>query len=227
MYSIANIRQQISDRGFYVGNVIEDLVTPHNKKDFDYQRQRAIKESFNTDNLFYMSCIAGLEGNAYPINLSYSQIEERRTLIKEKNFQINQQWHYFGNESLSWWNDFVTPVLKTLYTPTSGRFRFDSRFSLYKNGDFTDNHRDSAMPTRFCAVLLYLTDESEYNDGGGEIVLYNSNTEIGKTAVLPLFPTYIILDIKNHSLHHEVLPVKNDFSRLAFLSFVHEWEGWP
>lgn len=226
MYSVAEIKQQISDRGFYVGNILTDLINPGNKAEFDRMRNKAYEMSLDTNNLYYMNCIHGYEGNKYPIQLAFDQIQERKQLIKDKKFQVDQQWHFFGGSDISWWNDFITPVLKDVYEE-SDRFRFDSRFSLYLTDDFTNSHTDTKTEDRYCAVLIYLTNESEYNDGGGELVLYEDSKKSNPSAVLPLFPTYVILDIKEHSLNHEVLMVKNNFSRMSFLSFVHEWRGWP
>ena len=223
MYDITKITRSIESKGFYLGNIETDLLNDINRSEFYEMRRQALADSQDTDNLWYMNCIHGHIGNSYPNVIAFNEISERRQLIKEKNFEVDQQWHWFGNWNLRFWEELVTPMLKDIYTDlVEGPLRFDSRFSLYKTGDFTRNHIDTQTKDRYCVVLIYLTDAAEYNDGSGELILYESKDSVEKTVIVPLFPNYVILDIHTHGVFHEVLEVKNNFSRLAFLSFIHK-----
>jgi len=116
--------------------------------------------------------------------------------------------------------------------------RFQDSITLYEDGDFINWHKDgeddhNIDTRRICAILMYLSDESEYNDGGGKFLVEIKPKKIPTTtdiptlpenyeAVLPLKGNFVVLDFKTNNLRHAVEEVKNNFKRYCYLTFVHE-----
>jgi hypothetical protein len=216
------IRKNLDNLGYHSGTVDEFV------KDMDLfyqlvdQVQNKLLPQVTRDNLlFYTCCIHGQEGNQYPNELTLDEIPARRKLIADNQYQIDQQWHWFGGSVLSRFNEISRDFVMSLYTDlTLNNIRYESKFSLYKEGDFTSYHLDSNAPGRKCAVLIYLSHEKDYNNGGGKLVLTDHNTRNYVEDVLPVIPNYAIIDIEKHNLYHAVEEVKNNFQRLAYLSFI-------
>jgi Rps23 Pro-64 3,4-dihydroxylase Tpa1-like proline 4-hydroxylase len=90
-------------------------------------------------------------------------------------------------------------------------------FTLYEDGHFIDPHSDGLNVGRVCGLIIYLSYEEDYNDGGGELVIEtNSNTEY---VIKPIFGTFSLLDFTKNNIRHSVNAVKNGFKRYSFIYF--------
>jgi hypothetical protein len=168
-----------------------------------------------------MNCIHGRVGNLYPNELDPSQKDRRKQMIKEKGYTVDQQWSYFGGPQLYDYIKIIEKLVFPLYTDlTEENIRHNAKFTLYENEDSTDLHIDHYVPGRKCAVLLYLSELDDYNDGVGKLILTKLKDKKFLEDVPPVVPNFAIIDTEKHQLYHGVEPVKNDFKRFAFLDFV-------
>ena len=219
---IEQIRKNLDEKGYHYGTIDEFLENTEEfyeivKQVHNYHLPLAVK----TNNLFYTCCIHGLEGNQYPNEISVDEIPARRKLIADNNYKVDQQWYWFGGSFVSRFKEMIQDFAISLYPDlTKENIEHEARMTMYANGDFTAIHQDSAAPGRKCAILIYLSDEKNYNDGGGKLILTDHETKNFVEDVLPVFPNYAIIDIENHSLYHAVEEVKNNFQRIAFLDFI-------
>jgi Rps23 Pro-64 3,4-dihydroxylase Tpa1-like proline 4-hydroxylase len=113
------------------------------------------------------------------------------------------------------------------------KLRISDSITLYENGDFINWHTDgNGNPNdelrRVCVILMYLSDESEYNDGGGKFLVERKLKDTVTTTqpeqyieVLPLKENFVVLDFRNNNLKHAVEEVKNNFKRYCYIAFVH------
>ena len=67
-------------------------------------------------------------------------------------------------------------------------------------------------------ILIYLSDEKDYINGGGELVIEENNVRI---EVKPINSYYAILDFSRNNPNHAVNPVKNDFRRFTYIDFIY------
>jgi hypothetical protein len=70
-------------------------------------------------------------------------------------------------------------------------------------------------------VLIYLSDENDYNNGGGELKIVENGSV---NYVKPTLGNFAILDFTLNNPDHSVVSVKNDFRRLTYIDFVHDKE---
>ena len=227
---IEQIRKNLDEKGYHSGTVDEFV------KDMDmfYQlvdnvHNKVLPNSIKDDQLYYTSCISGQVGNNYSTEVTLDEISERRKLIADNNYDVDQQWYWFGGSILSKFNENITQNLALALYPdlTKKNIRFESKFTMYKDGDFTKYHLDGDAPGRKFALLIYLSHEKDYNDGGGKLVLTDKDTRNYVEDVLPVIPNYAIIDIEKHSLYHAVEEVKNNFQRIAYLTFVWNVDVTP
>lgn len=78
-------------------------------------------------------------------------------------------------------------------------------------------HSDGTGTGRVCAMLIYLNEEYDENDGG-ILVLGN------EYRVLPVFGNVAIIDLQSFDILHEVTKVTGGLGRFALLSFVKRKE---
>lgn len=222
MIDLEKIRQNLDNLGFHHGQTTEFLEADLLDNWARLTRGHAYQSALSCNGVMYTCCIHGQEGRNYPNEVSLAQKAQRHQLIKENNFRVDQQWTVYAYRGyLQFWETVIEPVVTALYPDlTDKNIKHESKFTLYQNGDFTDVHKDSEAPGRKCAFLIYLSEPSFYNDGGGRLLLGTNRDGSYLQDVLPLAPNYVIIDIEKHSLYHSVELVKNDFRRFAFLDFV-------
>jgi hypothetical protein len=75
------------------------------------------------------------------------------------------------------------------------------------------NHSDGTGTGRICALLTYLNEEYDANDGG-LLILNQEHT------IVPLFGNIAIIDLQTFDIQHEVTKVVGGLGRFAILSFV-------
>lgn len=217
------MNKNILEDGYYAGKVeelqidslefdttIDFIKTLYNKKDEHYTYRHSCDESANL-----------------PHRISMQEKEERIKFVEDNNIDVWQQWAELSvrTEEIQHhierlrkiWIDRLPQIYPEL---NETNIHFMDSITLYENGDFINWHYDGTQKGRVCAVLMYLSDRSEYNDGGGKFMIQNE--KIGKyQEVLPIKKNFVLLDFKYHNLKHAVEKVKNDFKRYCYLAFVY------
>jgi len=156
--------------------------------------------------------------------LKLSQIEERDMLVRENNLTVFQKWftinHSYQIELLkSYFREEIRGMILKLYPDLNDGAEFSDTFTLYTDGDFILPHADGENVGRRCVIIIYLSDISDYNDGGGNFVGYQNNGEI---YVTPTSDNFVILDFTKGNPEHWVTPVKNGFKRYSYICFVNK-----
>jgi Rps23 Pro-64 3,4-dihydroxylase Tpa1-like proline 4-hydroxylase len=154
------------------------------------------------------------------------EIIERDKFCKENNLLVWQRWLESavppgGIEITNNPFEISLGVIKKFYPEFSEKFDNSiskGNISLFQDGDFICNHRDGKNEGRICGILIYLTPESEYKDGGGELILKTADDQ--SVSITPTFGRFCILDFTIHNIEHEVNPVKNGFERFTYINFI-------
>ena len=85
--------------------------------------------------------------------------------------------------------------------------------TYYDRGCVLKPHSDGTGTGRVCALLIYLNDKYDENDGG--ILILDK-----KEKVIPIFGKVAIIDLQNFDIEHEVTEVVSGLGRFALLAFV-------
>lgn len=206
-----NVEQFYKD-GYYIGNIT-----------FDDEKFNAAYDEILTlsvDKSAHYQYVQSVFGRGdLPHLIDIADMDTRMELITNENLIVTQQWYQMSgykhssivNYFSSVVEDFIFDVYPELNVNNIGH---DASISLYENGDFINEHQDGFNQGRLCAILIYLTDIKEYNNGGGELIINN-------TSVIPVKGTYAIIDFTKNNPFHAVNPVKNNFRRFCFLDFVY------
>jgi hypothetical protein len=94
---------------------------------------------------------------------------------------------------------------------------FASMSTYYNKGCMLGNHGDGTGTGRVCAMLIYLNEEYNENDGG---ILILDNKE----KVIPTFGKVAIIDLQSFDIQHQVTEVTDGLGRFALLTFVKKKE---
>lgn len=92
-----------------------------------------------------------------------------------------------------------------------------SNLTYYDNDCMLAKHSDGTASGRICAMLIYLNESYDYNDGG---IL----TLDGEYSVLPIFGNVAFIDLNKFDIAHEVSKVTGGIGRYAILSFIKRKE---
>lgn len=186
--------------------------------------------------------------------VSYDRIEHRKQYIEEvkKHFpamRTTQQWFFIdvssNGDKFYRMNEIFEKLIRNYckkiypHLDDTENFMVASQYSIYNNGDFSEIHHDGINPGRACVIIMYFSDSSTYNDGGGHLVVEKDPAVLGEIQqhperqakyikeqsdklmyVKPLYGNFAMLDFVNHNLGHSIELVKNNFTRLALQSFV-------
>jgi len=90
-------------------------------------------------------------------------------------------------------------------------------FTYYDKGCYLNNHSDGTGTGRICAILIYLNENYDVNNGG-ILVLNNADN------VVPEIGNVAIIDLQSFDIPHMVTEVTDGIGRYAFLSFVKRKE---
>jgi Rps23 Pro-64 3,4-dihydroxylase Tpa1-like proline 4-hydroxylase len=125
-----------------------------------------------------------------------------------------------------YFRNLIESYVPQIYPDLKDNIRHEDNFTLYENGDFITPHKDGYNIGRYCVVLIYLSDEKDYIDGGGKLIIDNGDT---KEEVLPIKYNFTILDFTENDINHSVEVVKNNFRRFTYIDFVYnesEYKAW-
>ena len=126
----------------------------------------------------------------HPINQPFSIFEK---------YAFNITKHFF---------DFEDTQEYVLFAPMT---------TYYNDGCVLKNHSDGTGTGRICALLIYLNEEYDENDGG--ILILNN-----KEKVIPTFGKVAIIDLQTFDIPHMVTEVTGGLGRFALLTFVKKKE---
>ena len=130
------------------------------------------------------------DGVEYPLQEPFSKFEK---------YVSNITKHFF---------DFEDTQEYVLFAPMT---------TYYNDGCKLKNHSDGTGTGRICALLIYLNEEYDENDGG--ILILNN-----KEKVIPTFGKVAIIDLQTFDIPHMVTEVTGGLGRFALLTFVKKKE---
>ena len=212
------LRKDLFDSGFYVGT-LDEIFTDTNLLNEKIEQLK----SLSTDKSNYSARFDyNLNNNEpkYKISINEEEVKEREIFVKKNNRSVVQRWWETTgpcfHDLKEYFNGEVVKYLRKIYPESIGNESHNSNFTLYENGDFITPHRDGFNKSRYCVILIYLSDEKDYNNGGGELVIMENGIEV---VVPPIKGNFAILDFTRNNPNHAVNVVKNDFVRYTFIDF--------
>jgi hypothetical protein len=157
-------------------------------------------------------------------------------LKTDSNFMMSQLWYYCNlnsiippdvtgvdrytiKEPISKFEKYVYNITKHFFDfeDTQEYCLFAAMSTYYNEGCMLANHGDGTGTGRICAMLIYLNEEYDENDGG---ILILDNQE----KVIPTFGKVAIIDLQSFDIQHQVTKVTGGLGRFALLTFVKKKE---
>ena len=210
---------------------LEELLSPEDIVHFNVLANQARKIPLNNQLFQYTLAVQGFHNHPdWPYRVEVSEVEERLKRVEDEGLHVTQRWYECGSNVDLIKDNFHKIIKKFLvkFYPelASQKFlpqiHYQDSITIYKDGDYTEPHRDGKNQGRVCALLMYLTPEEEYNNGGGELVVFPEDptdpTPIAQ--VKPVRGNVVLLDFNNHNPPHGVEKVKNGFIRHSYLGFI-------
>jgi len=207
-------------QGYHEG-CIEEFIT--DLGEFNNISDHVIKFSNNYQSVCYRHRVSGstVENSTY---FDYDRAYIEKQYRKENNVTVSQQWweSCYDNtlfDLLGYYKKEIGPLVVSLYN----NINIDdlelggTNFTLYENDDFICQHHDGKNFGRICIVLIYLSKECDYNDGGGRLIISDSNLH---KEILPLRGNFVVFDYTKFNLSHQVESVRNNFRRYSCISIV-------
>ena len=153
-----------------------------------------------------------------------AKVKQKEVLdfLKNDYIQCSQMWYYREMNEIvtldtdldSYKNHIKNMMIELFdFKETQEYSLFAPSFTYYNNGCHLQNHSDGTGTGRICAVLIYLNEIYDENDGG--ILVLNNDEQI-----LPTFGKVAIIDLQTFDIKHMVTQVTGGMGRYALLSFV-------
>jgi GDP-L-fucose synthase len=227
--------EEFLEKGFYSGKVSE-FIKEHEYEDYKKRLKNIIKKSKDKEAYGYrfefrVPTEMSEEGFDYSRTIPAEEIPARWEFQKEKGWDVVQTWWELRdtknifNDDLFYFRDKVCRFLHKLYPGLKEwNIGHNDGLTIYENGDFIEPHIDGQNPNRFCVVLIYLSPEKEYIDGGGKLILQDKGYY---DEVIPVDVNFAILDFSKNNPNHAVEAVKNDFVRYTYINFIERREFGP
>ena len=220
------IKDHLLEKGYYIGKVDEIIKDPET---FQKMIDKLILLSEDKKLMYKYRHVIRMHPE-FGGDCSIDEIDARRKLVQDNNWTIGQQWYEAeqileNTEIFQFFRNALAEFVPTLYPELNkDNIMYYDNFTLYENGDFIENHNDGGYDSnrgRLCVILIYLSDEKDHKDGGGEFILRDDKLH---EEILPFKGNFVILDFTKHNLFHEVKKVKNNFQRFCYISFVSNKE---
>ncbi len=214
------------NKSYYVGDT-KDIFTDMNEF---HRHIKNLKESSQDKKHYsyrYEYRLPDRPGGNYNVSIKEDEIEARRQFIEENNGATVQKWWEtvsFDNNIRNARDYFQKEVEKSmvkLYPELENNILHQNGFTIYENGDFIEPHIDGQDSSRKCVILIYLSDEKDYINGGGELVIEENGNVV---EVEPINTKYAILDFTRNNPNHAVKEVKNNFVRFTYIDFIYNKE---
>jgi Rps23 Pro-64 3,4-dihydroxylase Tpa1-like proline 4-hydroxylase len=226
------MNNSLKERGFYVGDLSE-IVRESDMPEFDTMSALVKALPLQDNTAYFHCCILGSHNDPeWPMTIPITMIESHKEKIKEHSKRVTQQWTQYATNRLDPVRDYFRKIVKGFIrdhypeiNPNFSNLEFRDSFSFYQNGDFIDQHRDGQNPGRIAAVLIYMSDPCEYDNGGGELVVQGDDQTARDHAIVsPVKGNYVVLDFKEHNPFHTVNRVTGNFKRYCYLGFLYNTE---
>ena len=218
----------------------KDGCTFFNLKDFDEEfydfllrlkcnEETNLKSKMNHLRLDIEGGITNIPSKKVQIQHKFDSFEEANNAaelaIKDcyetnKSVTFMQYWYYndlrtlLGNTGINTYNNGIFNIVNYLYDINVSKLStHSSQLTYYKKDCFLTRHSDGYGTGRICALLIYLNES--YNEEDGGILILNNNQKI-----VPTFGTVAIIDLQSFDIPHEVTKVLDGIGRYACISFV-------
>jgi hypothetical protein len=211
--------QNFVTKGYYYGHVSEIFSDMSIFYNFAEQAKKltAIKSD---DKCYYINDIVRRHG-MYKREVPVNEYLDRHQLIKNKSFEVEQQWWNYSLQGTVDPNTYflfrneISKYMVSIYNHvglTMDNIAHGDNVTLYEEGDFSRMHKDGQNIGRHAVILIYFGED--YNNAGGEFV-FGTNDKIA-----PISGNFVMLDFTKNNLPHGVEIVKNGFKRITYIDFV-------
>lgn len=222
--------EQYHTAGYGIYN-LADLLSNEDLAEFEQLAESACSVPINDDTFRYVCSVVGFHNDPeWPFKSPASERDRLLQKAKDTGAHISQRW-YESNSNPKLIENFRRVVNKFLpnFYPELKNIHHQDAISAYLDGDHTEFHRDGQNQGRTCVVLLYLTQEDQYNSSGELAVMGDEETKDIDQAIKcpPVRGKVALLDFNNHNPFHGVLPVKDNFDRRCYISFVWNIDKMP
>jgi Rps23 Pro-64 3,4-dihydroxylase Tpa1-like proline 4-hydroxylase len=144
---------------------------------------------------------------------------------KDTDIFCSQVWYYndlnviFNDSEFPKYKEYIENLVKYYFDfeETQEFILFSPTLTYYDMDCELKNHSDGTGTGRVCALLIYLNEEYDENNGG---YLVLNNTE----KVIPTFGRVAIIDLQTFDIPHMVTKVTGGMGRYAMLSFIKRKE---
>lgn len=224
-------KSSLIDEGVYCGNLFDFLNSEeieYTKTLIDRVKKFSIEERDTElycryDHTLIRDLESGIDENAgFISSIKLSEVAKRDEFVKENQRDITQKWFEFWGFDMDclYFMEISKKILDNFYPNINISYEQSPQFTLYEDGHFIAEHNDGENVGRVCALIIYLSYDEDYNDGGGELIV---NANSGKIyTIKPTFGTFSLLDFTKNNVKHSVSEVKNGFKRYAFISFFNK-----
>lgn len=219
------------DEGVYCGNLFDFLNSAeieHTKTLIDKVKKFSIKERDTKLHCRYNHTLIqdlenGIDENVgFISSIKLSEVAIRDEFVKENQRDITQKWFEFSGFDMDckYFMEISKKILDKFYPNINIDYTQSPQFTLYEDGHFIAEHNDGENVGRVCVLIIYLSYDEDYNEGGGELIVTSKSGKI--YTIKPTFGTFSLLDFTKNNLKHSVSEVKNGFKRYAFISFFNK-----
>ena len=207
------------EKGYYYGHVREIFSDMSIFHDFAEEVKKLTATKSN-DKCLYINDIVKQHG-VYQRSLRVEEVDQRRHLIKNNSFEVDQQWwNYTLNNTVDrdiyfLFRNEISKYMVSIYNHvelTMNNVAHGDNVTLYEEGDFSKMHQDGQNIGRHAVILIYFGEN--HNDNGGEFV-FGTNDKIA-----PVTGNFVMLDFTKNNPPHGVELVKNGFKRITYIDFV-------
>ena len=217
-------KSSLIDEGVYCGNLFHFL----NSEEIEYTKtliDRVKKFSIEErDTKLHCRYNYRLDAgdDEYVHSIKLSEVAKRDEFVKENKKDITQKWFEFSGFAMNckYFMEISKKILDKFYPNINIDYTQSPQFTLYEDGHFIAEHNDGENVGRVCALIIYLSYDADYNEGGGELIVTSNSDKI--YTIKPTFGTFSLLDFTKNNLKHSVSEVKNGFKRYAFISFFNK-----
>ena len=211
--------QSFIEKGYYYGHVSEifsDMSIFYNFA----EEAKKLTATKSDDKCYYINDIASQHG-AYKREVSVGEHDQRLQLIKNKSFEVDQQWWNYSLQGTVepdiyfLFRNEISKYMVSIYNHvglTMDNVAHGGNITLYEDGDFSRMHKDGQNIGRHAVILIYFGED--HNDAGGEFV-FGTNDKIA-----PVTGNFVMLDFTKNNPPHGVEIVKNGFKRITYIDFV-------
>jgi hypothetical protein len=203
---------------------------------FEWMKRTGLENPFNSEHFVWINICIERMGYKNLIHLDEALTNIRNKFstcyidyVSDKLVSDLDEYYKFGRCSMcsgfftgnkEYFSEFCLKILDKFYPNINIDYTNSPQFTLYEDGHFIAEHNDGENVGRVCALIIYLSYDEDYNDGGGELIVTGNSGKI--YTIKPTFGTFSLLDFTKNNAKHAVSEVKNGFKRYAFISFFNK-----